>query len=95
MTAERSCTMCLGVPGKIIEIFERDGLQMGVVDFGGVTKEACLAYVPQAKVGDYTLIHVGFALNIIDEQEALETLSLLREIDVLGEELGVELPGEE
>lgn len=87
--------MCLGVPGKITEIFERDGLQMGTIDFGGVTKEACLAYVPQAQVGDYTLIHVGFALNIIDEKEALETLSLLREIDVLGEELGVEMPGEE
>lgn len=86
--------MCLGVPGKIIEVYERDGLRMGRVDFGGVTKEACLAYVPEAEVGDYTLIHVGFALNIIDEQEALETLSLLRELDMLGEELGEELPSE-
>lgn len=92
--SEGSCTMCLGVPGKIIEVYERDGLRMGRVDFGGVTKEACLAYVPEAEVGDYTLIHVGFALNIIDEQEALETLSLLRELDMLGEELGEELPSE-
>ncbi|HLV44770.1 MAG TPA: HypC/HybG/HupF family hydrogenase formation chaperone [Aggregatilineales bacterium] len=86
--------MCLGVPGKITEVYERDGLRMGRVDFGGVTKEACLAYVPEAQVGDYTLIHVGFALNIIDEQEALETLSLLRELDMLGEELGEEIPSE-
>ena len=83
--------MCLGVPGKIIEIFERDGLQMRC----GLAADEGVGLCPQAKVGDYTLIHVGFALNIIDEQEALETLSLLREIDVLGEELGVELPGEE
>lgn len=80
--------MCLGVPGKITEIYERDGLPMARIDFGGIFKEACLAYVPEAEIGDYTLIHVGFALNIIDEQEALETLSLLREIDALGEELG-------
>jgi hydrogenase expression/formation protein HypC len=87
--------MCLGVPGKIIEIYERDGLQMGRIDFGGIVKEACLAYVPEAQVGDYTLIHVGFALNLIDEQEALETLDLLREIDLLGEELGIEMPAGE
>lgn len=80
--------MCLGVPGKITEMYERDGLPMARIDFGGIVKEACLAYVPEAQIGDYTLIHVGFALNIIDEQEALETLSLLREIDALGEELG-------
>ncbi len=80
--------MCLGIPGKIIDVFEAGGLPMGKVDFGGVTKECCLAYVPEAKVGDYTIIHVGFALNVIDEAEALETLELLREIDAIGEELG-------
>lgn len=85
--------MCLGIPGKIIEIYENDGaLPMAKIDFGGIVKEACLAYVPEAQVGDYTLIHVGFALNIIDEQEAKETLELLREIDALGEELGEDLP---
>lgn len=84
--------MCLGVPGRIVEIYDRDGLKMGRVDFGGIVKEACLAYVPEARVGDYTLIHVGFALNVIDEQEALETLSLLREIDALGAELGEQGP---
>jgi len=84
--------MCLGVPGRIVETYTTgNDLRMAKVDFGGITKEACLAYVPEAKVGDYTLIHVGFALNIIDEKEALETLDLLREIDALGDELGEDL----
>jgi hydrogenase expression/formation protein HypC len=72
--------MCLAVPGKIIEMYEVNGLLMGKIDFGGVTREACLSYVPEAKIGDYTIIHVGFALNLIDEQEAMETLALLNEI---------------
>jgi len=72
--------MCLAVPGKIIEIYEAKDLLMGKIDFGGVIREACLTYVPEAKVGDYTIIHVGFALNLIDEQEAMETLALLDEI---------------
>jgi hydrogenase expression/formation protein HypC len=72
--------MCLAVPGKIIEIYETNNLLMGKVDFGGVVREICLAYVPEAKVGDYTIIHVGFALNLIDEKEAMETLALLDEI---------------
>jgi len=72
--------MCLGIPGKIVDIYEVNGLQMGKVDFGGVTREACLAYVPEAQVGDYTLIHVGFALSIISEHEARETLDLIRQI---------------
>jgi hydrogenase expression/formation protein HypC len=80
--------MCLGVPGKIVDIYEGNGLKMGKVDFGGVTKEVCLAYVPEAKIGDYTVIHVGFALNVLDEAEALETLDLLRQIGAVEEELG-------
>jgi hydrogenase expression/formation protein HypC len=72
--------MCLAVPGKITDIYEVNGLLMGKIDFGGVTREACLSYVPEAKIGDYTIIHVGFALNLIDEQEAMETLALLNEI---------------
>lgn len=76
--------MCLGIPGQIIEIYEDSGLMMGKVDFNGVTKEVCLAYVPEAQVGDYTLIHVGFALNLISESEANETLALLKEIEKLG-----------
>lgn len=80
--------MCLGVPGKIIEIYDRNGLAMGKIDFGGVFREACLAYVPEAQIGDYTVIHVGFALNLIDEAEALETLALLKQISDLDQELG-------
>jgi len=72
--------MCLGVPGQIIEIYESSGVKMGKVDFSGVTREVCLAYVPEAKIGDYTIIHVGFALNLISESEAAETLALLEEI---------------
>lgn len=76
--------MCLGIPGKIIELYERDGISMGKVDFGGVIREACLAYVPEANIGDYTIIHVGFALHLISEDEAQETLALIREISAVG-----------
>lgn len=79
--------MCLGIPGKIVEKFEVDGRQMGKVDFGGVMKEACLDFVPEAQVGNYCIIHVGFALNILDEQEAMETLELFRQIEEVGQEL--------
>ncbi len=79
--------MCLGIPGKIAEIYELEGRQMGKVDFGGVIKETCLDFVPEAQVGDYCIIHVGFALNILDEQEAKETLELFRQIEQVGEEL--------
>jgi hydrogenase expression/formation protein HypC len=72
--------MCLGVPGKIIDIYEADGLSMGKIDFGGVTREVCLAYVPEAKIGDYAIIHVGFALNLLSEQEAQETLEMLTQM---------------
>ncbi len=82
--------MCLGIPGKIIDIYEANGLRMGKVDFGGVTKEICLAYTPEAQLGQYTIVHVGFALNVIDETDALETLQLLREIGAVEEELGAE-----
>lgn len=72
--------MCLGVPGKITEIYESNGLKMGKIDFGGVVREACLEYVPDAIIGDYTIIHVGFALHLISEEEAEETLALIRQI---------------
>ena len=77
--------MCLGVPGKIVEIYKNGELLMGKIDFGGVFREACLSYTPEAKVGDYVLIHVGFALNIISEEEAKETISLLEQISNLDE----------
>jgi hydrogenase expression/formation protein HypC len=79
--------MCLGIPGKVIEIYQADGLRMGRVDFGGVIKEACLAYVPELELGDYTIIHVGFAISKIDQEEARRTLEMLTAIDALGQEL--------
>ncbi len=84
--------MCLGVPGKIVEIHDAGGLKMGKVDFGGVMREACLAYVPEAQVGDYTVIHVGFAISRLSEEEARASLDVLREIANLDEELGPGLP---
>jgi hydrogenase expression/formation protein HypC len=84
--------MCLGIPGKITEIYEKDALKMGKLDFGGVTKEVCLAYVPEAKVGDYALIHVGFAISLMDEDEAIETLNLINEVAAFSEETGLENP---
>ena len=75
--------MCLAVPGKIDEIYQKDGLKMAQVDFGGVRREVCLDYVPEAMVGDYCIIHVGFALSLLSETEAKETLALLQEIDNL------------
>ncbi len=83
--------MCLGVPGKIIELYDTDGLRMGKVDFGGVVREACLEYVPEAGIGDYTVIHVGFAISLLSEEEAQASLETLREIVNLEEELGVGL----
>jgi len=81
--------MCLGVPGKITEIYESNGMKMGKVDFGGVTRETCLDFVPEAEIGEYTVIHVGFAISLLSEEEAQKTLEMLREIDALGEELGL------
>lgn len=83
--------MCLGVPGKIIETYEAGGLRMAKIDFGGVVREACLAYVPEAEVGDFTVIHVGFAISMLSESEAQETISLLAEMMDLEEEIGPEL----
>ena len=80
--------MCLGVPGKVMEVYEANGMRMGKVDFGGIVKEACLAYVPEVEVGDYTIIHVGFAITKLDEEAAQESLALFREMGLLEEELG-------
>ncbi len=82
--------MCLGVPGKLTEIYETNGLRMGKVDFGGTFREACLEYLPEVKVGDYVIIHVGFAISQLSEKEAAETLAMLREISDINVELGVE-----
>lgn len=77
--------MCLGVPGKIIDLYNKETLLMGKVDFGGVTREACFETLPEAKIGDYAIIHVGFAISLLSEEEANETLSLLNEMDEMSE----------
>jgi hydrogenase expression/formation protein HypC len=78
--------MCLAVPGKIVNITEADPLlRAGKVSFGGVLKEVSLAYVPEAKVGDYVIVHVGFALSIVDEEEAHRVFDYLKQMDELAE----------
>ncbi|MCB0008300.1 MAG: HypC/HybG/HupF family hydrogenase formation chaperone [Anaerolineales bacterium] len=82
--------MCLGIPGKVIEIYEKDQVRMGKVDFDGIRKEVCLAYLPEIQTGDYTIVHVGFAITQLDEAAALETLAMFREMGTLSEELGAD-----
>jgi hydrogenase expression/formation protein HypC len=73
--------MCLAVPGKIIEIYLSPPLKMGKVDFGGVFREVCLESVPEAKIGDYVIVHAGFALNTLNQEEAQETLDAFKELE--------------
>jgi hydrogenase expression/formation protein HypC len=78
--------MCLAVPGKIISIDGTESFErVGRVNFGGIIKEACLAYVPDAKIGDYVIVHVGFAISLLDEGEANRVFDYLREMGELGE----------
>ena len=79
--------MCLAVPGQVESIFEDQGTRMGKVNFGGVVKEVCLAYLPDIAVGDYTIVHVGFAISQIDEASAQQTLRTFAELGLLEEEL--------
>ncbi len=81
--------MCLAVPGRITDIREERSTRMATVDFDGIRKEVCLAYLPDATVGDYTIVHVGFAISRVDEESALQTLAMFRDLGVLGEDLGV------
>ena len=83
--------MCLAIPGRIVEVNEDGLMRMGRVDFGGVIREVCLAYVPEAQVGDYVIVHVGFAISQLDEDDAQETIRLLVESGILGEELDTQL----
>ncbi len=78
--------MCLAIPGKIIETYSAGDLKMAKVDYGGAVKEACLAYVPEAGVGQYVIVHAGFALNVLDEAEAQETLDLFRQMGMAEED---------
>jgi hydrogenase expression/formation protein HypC len=85
--------MCLGIPGRVTEIRDEGGLAMGKVDFGGVRKDACLAYLPEVKLGDYVIVHVGFAISQVDEAEAKKTLEILDGMGVLTPELQTFGPG--
>ncbi len=82
--------MCLAIPGRVEEISTEGLIRMGRVNFGGVVKRVCLDYVPEIAVGDYTIVHVGFALSKIDEETARQTLDDFRAMGVLDEELGTE-----
>jgi len=78
--------VCLGVPGKVLTVEENaQGMSMGTVSFGGVNKEICLAYVPEARPGDHVIVHAGFAISIIDEQQAAETFEILRRMGELAD----------
>lgn len=82
--------MCLGIPGRVTEIWDTGEVRMGKVDFDGIVKDVCLAYLPEIEVGDYTIVHVGFAITRIDEQSARETLALFQNLGLLDEELRAE-----
>ena len=85
--------MCLAIPGRVVSVSGDDPLlRTGKIDFGGVLKEASLAYVPDVGVGDYVIVHVGFAISRMDEAEALETLRILKEMGDLADELTIDPP---
>jgi len=78
--------MCLAIPGKVVSISGEDSLtRMGKINFSGIVKEACLAYVPEVQIGDYVIVHVGFALSKVDEAEAQKIFEYLKQMDELGE----------
>lgn len=77
--------MCLGIPGQITSIYEDHGTKMAKVDFGGVSREVCIEVIPDAKPGDWTIVHAGFALNLLSEEEAQETLDILQQMAELAD----------
>ncbi len=79
--------MCLAIPGQIVEIRDDRGTRMAIIDFDGIRKDVCLAFLPDIDVGDYAIVHVGFAISRVDEESALETLRTFRELGVLDDEL--------
>jgi hydrogenase expression/formation protein HypC len=80
--------MCLAVPGRVVSVSETDGTTMAEVDFGGLRKEVCLAYIPDVQVDEYVIVHVGFAIQRLDEKSALETLANFDKLGILEEEFG-------
>jgi hydrogenase expression/formation protein HypC len=81
--------MCLAIPGKVVEFHENEGIRMSKVDFGGITREACLEYLPDVQIGDYVLVHVGFAISKVDAEEAARTYRYLEQMDQLEEVKGI------
>lgn len=79
--------MCLGIPGRVTKIWDESGTRMATVDFGGTTKKVCLAYLPDLEIGEYTIVHAGFALNRLDEDSANATLKMFADLGILDEEL--------
>ena len=79
--------MCLAVPGRVERLYQQNEISMGTIDFGGVAKDVCLVYVPEIQVGDYVIVHVGFAISRIDEASALETLRMIEQVGMLEDEL--------
>jgi len=79
--------MCLAIPGKILAIDERDGLRVGKVQFGGIVREAQLNFLPEARIGDYVMVHVGFAISVVDAEEAQRTYEILQSMGLLEAEL--------
>jgi hydrogenase expression/formation protein HypC len=80
--------MCLAIPGKVALIEEKGGLRTGRILFGGIARQACLDFVPEVKEGDYVMVHVGFAISVVDKEEAERTYALLESMGVLADELG-------
>jgi hydrogenase expression/formation protein HypC len=79
--------MCLGIPGKVLDVGD-DDLRMGRIEFGGIVKEACLAYVPEARAGDYVVVHAGFAISRVDEEQAQQFFAYLEALDEVGDAEG-------
>ncbi|UCH09518.1 MAG: HypC/HybG/HupF family hydrogenase formation chaperone [Fidelibacterota bacterium] len=86
--------MCLAIPGKVVEIFEEAGLTMGRIDYGGVINKACLAYLPEIQVGDYAIVHAGFAISILDEEAAQASFEAWEEMIRKAREAGITLDEE-
>ena len=85
--------MCLAIPGKVAEIQVKEGVRTGRVLFGGIARQACLDFVPEARAGDFVMVHVGFAISVVDKEEAERTYALLESMGVLSEELGLNAEG--
>lgn len=85
--------MCLGIPGKVIEIFDENGLKMGKIDYSGSINKACLEYVPEIEIGQYTVVHAGFGISILDEEEAKKSLKIWEEFADSAAQEGVDILG--